>query len=76
MQLIVDDPGLGPASGPQVLTEDPAPYSVLSSSPLAIRIDLSGPLDPSTLIPGQTVQLIYSPSGTFGQDAQQVSLNP
>ena len=74
LQLIVDDPGLGSASGPQVLTTDPAPFAVLDSSPLAIRLDLSGPLDPSTLIPGQTVQLIFSPSGTFGPDDQEIPL--
>ena len=72
--LKVDDSGLGSATGPQVLTTDPAPSAVLSSSPLAIRIDMSGPLDPSTLIPGQTVQLIFSPNGTFGPDDQQIPL--
>ena len=59
--LGVDDSGLEPATGPQVLTTDPAPSAVLISAPLAIRIDMSGPLDPSTLIPGQTVQLLFSP---------------
>ena len=72
--LSVDDRGPGSASGPLVLTTDPAPSAVLSSSPLAIRIDMSGPLDPSTLIPGQTVQLLFSPTGIFGQDDQEVPL--
>jgi hypothetical protein len=72
--LSVDNSGLGPATGPQVLTTDPAPSAVLSSSPLAIRLDMSGPLDPSTLIPGQTVQLIFSPSGTFSPNDQQIPL--
>ncbi len=74
LQLTLDDPGLGTASGPQVLTADPAPFSVLNASPLAIRIDLSSSLDPNNLIAGQTVQLIYSPSVTFGPDVQQISL--
>jgi len=74
LQLSVDDSGPGSASGPQVLTTDPASSAVLSSSPLAIRIDMSGPLDPSTLIPGQTVQLIFSPNGTFGPDDQEIPL--
>lgn len=72
--LSVDDSGLEPATGPQVLTTDPAPSAVLISAPLAIRIDMSGPLDPSTLIPGQTVQLLFSPNGTFGPDDQQIPL--
>ncbi len=74
LQLGVHDPGLVSTSGPQVLTIDPAASAVLSSSPLAIRLDMSCPLDPSTLIPGQTVQLIFSPSGTFGPNDQQVPL--
>ena len=74
LRLSVLDPGLPSTIGPQVLTCDPAPNATLDSSPLAIRIDMSGPLDPGTLIPGQTVQLIYSPSGNFKQDGQQVPL--
>ena len=37
-----------PGAGPSVLTASPAAGSVLSSSPLVIRLDLSGPSDPST----------------------------
>ncbi len=44
--------------GPTVLSSDPADGSVLDSSPLAIRLEMSDPLDPNTIIPGQTVQLL------------------
>ncbi len=74
LQLGVADAGLASTTGPQVLTSDPAPGSVLSASPLAIRVEMSGPLDPSTILAGQTVQLLYSPDGDFALDGQQVSL--
>jgi methionine-rich copper-binding protein CopC len=74
LQLSVADAGLPSTTGPQVLTSDPAPGSVLSASPLAIRVEMSGPLDPSTIIAGQTVQLLYSPDGDFALDGQQVPL--
>jgi hypothetical protein len=70
--LSAHDTGLTPATGPQVLTTDPAPSAVLSSSPLVIRVDVTGPLDTSTLNPGQTVDLIFSPNGTFGPDDEQI----
>ncbi|MGC8641023.1 MAG: Ig-like domain-containing protein, partial [Isosphaeraceae bacterium] len=77
-----------PGDGPSVLTTTPSPGAVLSSSPLAIRLDLSGPLDPSTIIPNpgtinpnpstiipnQNVELLYSPNGSFAQGGQTVSL--
>jgi methionine-rich copper-binding protein CopC len=58
--------GPGPGDGPAVLTTDPAPGAVLVASPLTIRLDLSGPLDPSSVVAGQTVRLIFNPNGTFG----------
>jgi hypothetical protein len=76
MRLSVADAGLGSAIGPQVLTSDPAPGAILDTSPLAIRVDLSASLDYWTVIVGETVQLIYSPTGAFDQDGQQVPLNP
>jgi hypothetical protein len=66
LQLSAVAAGPGPGDGPVVLTSDPAPSAVIDASPLVIRLDLSGSLDPSTILPGQTVQLIFNPSGTFG----------
>lgn len=74
LQISTSDAGVWSGTGPAVLTTDPASNVSLSSSPLAIRLNLSGPLDPSTLIAGQTVQLISSPTGNFAQDGQQVAL--
>jgi hypothetical protein len=68
------DLALDPGSGPTVLTSQPSSGAVLSTSPLALRIDLSGPIDPSTINVGNDVQLIYSSDGTF-QDSQIVSLS-
>ena len=59
------DLGLAGA-GPAVLSSDPANGQVLDSSPLAIRLEMSGPLDPNTILPGQTVQLLSEPNGTLG----------
>ena len=62
--LTIDSTDLGLAgAGPTVLSSNPADGQVLDSSPLAIRLELSGPLDASTILPGQTVQLF---SGTIG----------
>jgi methionine-rich copper-binding protein CopC len=49
--------------GPTMLWSDPAAGAVLDSSPLAIRIEMSGPLDSSTIVPGQTVQLLSVSDG-------------
>ena len=54
-------PTAPPCSPP---TRPPAPS--LDRSPLAIRLDLSAPLDPATVVAGQTVRLVYNPAGTFG----------
>src|SRR5262249_2762385 len=74
LRLAVADAGLGSATGPQVLTSDPATGATLGASPLAIRVDLSGPLDHSTVISGLTGQLIFSPTRAFHRDGQQGSL--
>jgi hypothetical protein len=47
--------------GPRVLGSDPAAGAILDSSPLAIRVAMSGPLDPTTILPGQTVQVFSEP---------------
>jgi hypothetical protein len=75
-QLTAIDAGLGPNDGPAVLTADPAPYAVLASSPFEVRLDLSAALDPTTILPGQDVQLTYNPDGQFGNGSDQpVALN-
>ncbi len=65
---------LQPGDGPAVLSSDPASGSVLSSSPFALRVALSGAIDPNTIIPGDTVSLLYSPDGNFGSNGSQVAL--
>jgi hypothetical protein len=83
LRLSVTDAVLESASGPRILTCDPAALSSdpsvqasLDSSPLAIRFDLSGPLDPGTVNPDPTlpptVRLIFSPTGNFDQDGQDI----
>jgi methionine-rich copper-binding protein CopC len=56
-------------AGPTVLSSDPAPGAILAGSPLAIRLELSGPIDPNTIVAGQTVQLFFSPAGATGGGA-------
>ncbi len=68
LQITATDAGLTAGDGPAVLTTDPAPGSVLARSPFVIRVDLSGPLDPSTFhlaAPGQTIELRSSAAGDF-----------
>jgi methionine-rich copper-binding protein CopC len=68
------DLGLSGA-GPTVLSSDPAAAQVVDSSPLAIRLELSGPLDTSTILPGQTVQLLSGTTGMLSDRAgSQVAL--
>ncbi|MGO9601762.1 MAG: Ig-like domain-containing protein [Isosphaeraceae bacterium] len=66
LQFSVADAGIPANNGPSVLSSDPSPGDILNSSPLVIRIEMSGALDPSTIQDGQTVQLTYNPNGTFG----------
>ena len=75
LTLTSTDLPIQPGDGPSVLTTVPAPGAVLGSSPLVIRVDLTGPLDPSTVVLGQSVQLLYSPGGSFAQDTQNVALS-
>jgi hypothetical protein len=72
---------LVPTDGPAVLAVDPGlsttPNSipVLSSSPLAVFVDFTSPIDPTSVTllqpggptsPPPTVQLTYNPTGQFG----------
>jgi hypothetical protein len=73
--LTATDLGLSPSDGPIVLAADPQPGAKLDRSPFLIRVDLSEPLDPNTVVAGGTVQLITNLNGTFGDgNDQPVSL--
>jgi len=65
LAITATDLGLS-GDGPTVLSSDPAPGVILDSSPLAIRLEMSGPLDPNTIVAGQTVQLFFNAAGTNG----------
>ncbi|WP_406698945.1 hypothetical protein V5E97_08660 [Singulisphaera sp. Ch08] len=71
LSLSALEAGIEPADGPWVLSSDPAPDALLVSSPLVIRVELSHPLDPSTIEAGQSVRLIYSLDGTFSAGGGQ-----
>jgi hypothetical protein len=71
LDIRTTDPGLVAGDGPAVLSADPGPSAVLNDSPLVLRVDLSSPLDPDSLQPGQTVRLTYHPSGTVGTGNDQ-----
>ncbi len=60
------------SSGPTMIASDPAAGATLNSSPLAIRVAMSGALDPNTLNLGQDVQLLSLPAG--GGPASPVTL--
>lgn len=79
LSLSVIDAGLAPSAGPWVLNSNPAPETLLTSSPLVIRVELSRPLDPTTIEPGRSVQLRFSSNGTFsnagGQTVPLAALN-
>jgi hypothetical protein len=66
LQLTAADLGLSPTDGPTVLASDPAAGSSLDRSPTVFRLDLSAPIDPTTVLPGDDVSLTYNRAGTFG----------
>jgi methionine-rich copper-binding protein CopC len=76
-ELTIRPTGLGlSGDGPTVLSSDPAEGAIIDSSPLAIRLELSGALDPSTVVAGETVELFAGTAamvgdGTAGQVALQ-----
>jgi hypothetical protein len=65
------DLGLVPGDGPHLLASNPAAGSSLPASPFVLRLELSGVLDPSTVAPGQDVQLLRNARGTFGDGTDQ-----
>lgn len=63
------------SDGPWILNSTPAPESLLTGAPLAIRVELSRPLDPASVEAGRSVHLTFSPDGTFhGEGVQTVPL--
>ena len=62
LSLKATDLGLSGA-GPTVLSSDPASGAKLAASPLVIRLEMSDPLDPNSVVAGQTVTLSYLPPG-------------
>jgi hypothetical protein len=87
-KLLVTAADLGlSAAGPAVLavepatSADPTAIPAVASSPLVVRVDLSGPIDPTTVTlaqpgalptdPPPTVQLTYNPTGNFGDGNDQ-----
>jgi methionine-rich copper-binding protein CopC len=75
-ELTISSSGLGlSGDGPTVLSSDPVAGAVVDSSPLAIRLEMSGALDPNTIVPGQTVQLFAGTVAMVGDGtASQVAL--
>jgi methionine-rich copper-binding protein CopC len=63
LQASLTSLGLAPSDGPTVVNASPTAGSSLSASPLAIRLDLSAGIDPSTLIANQTATLSEIPLG-------------
>ena len=65
LTILPTDLGLS-GDGPTVLSSSPSDGTVHDTSPLAIRLELSGPLDPNTIVAGQTVQLLENTDGRLG----------
>jgi hypothetical protein len=63
-------------STPVVLESTPPDQSVLSSSPLVLRVDLNQGIDPNSFVinqpSGNTIQLLYSADGTFAGGGQSI----
>jgi methionine-rich copper-binding protein CopC len=60
-----------PQDGPSVLRAEPANGATLDQSPLVLRVSFDEGLDPSTLNPGQTFSLTWSPDGSFDPSTNQ-----
>ncbi len=69
LALSAEDAGRPPADGPHVLRTDPEPGAALDRSPFTLRLDLSAPLDPSSVALDDNVRLLYSPTGDFSDGA-------
>jgi Bacterial Ig-like domain len=63
-----------PSAGPTVIQFDPGTNG--TSSPFVIRLTMSTPIDPNSAIAGDTVNLVYNPTGNFGDgNDQTLSIN-
>ena len=60
-----------PGDGPTVIQFDPGTDG--TSSPFVIRLTMSTPIDPNSVVAGDTVNLVYNPTGAFG-DGNDVAL--
>jgi hypothetical protein len=58
--------GLTGSDGPVLLLANPSPNTVLSSSPLTLRLQFSGAIDNGTYVAGSTVRLTWNADGNFG----------
>src|SRR5205823_6600128 len=58
--------GLTASDGPVFLLADPAPGTVLSGSPLTLRLQFSQSIDNGTFVAGSTVRLTWNSDGLFG----------
>jgi len=63
---------------PVVLESTPAEGAVLTSSPLVLRVDVNQGIDPNSIVvnqfSGNTIDLLYSPDGTFTSGVQSIFL--
>jgi hypothetical protein len=71
LQITATDLDLDPAAGASVLATEPVAGSVLDRSPTVFRLDVSAPIDPTTVIPDDSAWLTYNPVGTFGDGNDQ-----
>lgn len=69
--LQVEEIALDADAGPQPLSADPAPGASVERSPFVLRIGLSAPLDPATLLADDNVRLEYSATGDFDDGSAQ-----
>ncbi|MGF1581079.1 MAG: hypothetical protein ACFCD0_17070, partial [Gemmataceae bacterium] len=73
--LQAEDPRIETGGGPVVLEQDPD-NAVFPPSPFILRVPVDGLLDQSTISfllsePNSTIELIYNPTGEFGNGADQ-----
>lgn len=74
LQLKASDLDVNLAAGPVVLATSPQAGAVLDAAPLVIRAVFSEELDAATILPGDTVRLLYSADGKFDSHTTEVSL--
>lgn len=58
-------------AGPSVLGVSPADGAILDDAPLVLRVQFDTALDPGTVDPSSTAQLLFSPSGDFSDPSNE-----